>query len=398
MEYILPIRSNKMTSQDYRKWFCEVLLKTLVLFIVSILSIPLNAFSDYPYGVNFQVIRQPLLPLDNDSLKRGSISGRLTFRYMNVWSRQQNYFLIDGEEAQTEATLRYALLDRWTINGSFSYISQGGGMLDTTVERFHRYTGVTQGDRDRYPRDRMNVSYEPFGAYYGLIDNNPARTLLREFDSRIYPRSKDDPPITIEEVARSSFKDYIFLQRPELAFQETTEVIALRSQDRMGAGSPRAFTEFDLYSGKYLDKLKFGLQYKFPVRDSFLLASPGYDRSVFLVAGKSFMDKFYFKLGISHTWFGETSYYQFSLPKTRWVLRNSLEYSLSKTSIVSLEYVVTESPFVNFGKLGKPTHQVGFGYKKLISNGTFTFGVVEDIINYATSPDIGFYASFEAKR
>ncbi|HNI25191.1 MAG TPA: hypothetical protein PLJ29_02450, partial [Leptospiraceae bacterium] len=65
-----------------------------IVLLFSVLSTSVHSFSDYSYGVNFQVIRSPLLPLDNPALEKGKISGRATIRYMNVWSRQKNYFMI----------------------------------------------------------------------------------------------------------------------------------------------------------------------------------------------------------------------------------------------------------------------------------------------------------------
>ncbi|HNH10345.1 MAG TPA: DUF3187 family protein, partial [Leptospiraceae bacterium] len=61
------------------------------------------------------------------------------------------------------------------------------------------------------------------------------------------------------------------------------------------------------------------------------------------------------------------------------------------------EYVATEAPFRSFGKLGKPVHQLGFGYQKYFESGILTAGFAEDIINFAASPDIGIFASFEGK-
>jgi hypothetical protein len=316
---------------------------------------------------------------------------------MNVWSRQQNYFIIDGEEAQAEVTLRYAILNNWTVSGAIPYLSQAGGNMDSTIQKFHSATGVTQGERNNYSQNKMNVSYEPYGQYYGILDNNPLKTLLRQYDTRTYPRTEQDPPISIEQIGRSNFKDYILLQHPELRYNDKTEIIALHSRDRIGSGNPRLFTEWEVYRGKMIDRVKVGFQYRFPVRDSFLLSSPGYDRSLFMVTQKDISQNTSLKLGISHTWYGEIYYLNFKLPKTRWTFRTSFEYKLNKNWTLFQEYVVTESPFRNFGKLGKPTHQVVFGSKYISDYGYLTFGFAEDIINYAASPDIGVFASFEGK-
>ena len=64
---------------------------------------------DYPYGVGFQIIHLPLLPIDNVNPGKGKFSARVNVRQINVWSIQSNRFITDGEEGQLEPSLRYAL-------------------------------------------------------------------------------------------------------------------------------------------------------------------------------------------------------------------------------------------------------------------------------------------------
>ncbi|MCB1143441.1 MAG: DUF3187 family protein [Leptospiraceae bacterium] len=356
----------------------------------------LFAFEDYPYGVNFQVVRQPLLPLDNLPLKRNETAARITMRHMNVWSRQQNYFTIDGEESQAELTLRYGIIDTLSIAFASSYISQGGGSFDSSIERFHSMTGVTQGGRDKFPKNKMNVSYEPFGKYYGILDDNALRTILRGYEERMYPRDSLDPPITLDEIARSRFKDLLFVRRPDLQFEESPEIIALSAKDRMGSGNPRLFFEWDLYAGKIFDRMKLGFQYKFPAQNNYLLGSPGFDRSLFWVGEKRIADKLFAKIGISHTIFGVNRFLSLPLQSNQQILRLSLLYHQTKSVSYFSEYVLGSAPFRNFGRLGKPTHQFSVGFKMKVLSGIWSVGFVEDLINFSVSPDIGLFTSYES--
>lgn len=319
-------------------------------------------------------------------------------RYMNVWSRQKNYFMIDGEEAQAEATVRYALSDSWSIGGAFSYISQGGGTFDSSIETFHSATGVTQGGRREYPRNRINVSYEPFGRFYGLIDDDPVKTFFRDNDYRKYPRDSSDPPTSVEAIAASKYRDFIYFNTP-LADTKNypTEVIALSAQDRLGKGNPRLFTEADVYKGSVISRIKVGMQAKFPVHNSYMMASPGTDYALFVTLEKKLSERSKLKGAVSHNWFGSKQFYSFELPRTRWIFRSSYTFDFTDTSNFFIEYVATEAPFKRFGKLGKPVHQLGFGFQKYFESGILTLGFAEDIINFAASPDIGVFASFEGK-
>jgi hypothetical protein len=76
--------------------------KKYILFLFSFIILQINtsihAYMDYPYGVGFQLINLPLLPIDNENPGKGKVSGRISTRLINVWSIQSNRFIIDGEE------------------------------------------------------------------------------------------------------------------------------------------------------------------------------------------------------------------------------------------------------------------------------------------------------------
>jgi Protein of unknown function (DUF3187) len=138
----------------------------------------------FPYAASFQTVRVPLAAIDEDMLQHGGAGARISLAWMNVWSLSNDGYLIDGEETQAELTLRYQLSRNVQIGAALPYVVQGGGFTDAGIEAFHRATGVTQGERDRYPRNTINVSYELYGPYYWRIDADPARTLLRPLPRR----------------------------------------------------------------------------------------------------------------------------------------------------------------------------------------------------------------------
>lgn len=381
----------------------QLILKNFVFlsFIFNIMFInnfvELYAFEDYPYGVNFQIIRQPLVPLDNSNLNKKGFSFRTTIRHMNVWSRQQNYYTIDGEESQVEGTFRYGLTEKISTGIAISYLSQGGGIFDATIERIHSMSGVTQGGRDQYPGNKINVSYEPYGKYYGILDDNPIRTYLREYDIRTYPRNISDPPFNIEELARSRYKDYLFNQYPQLRYEESFEIVALSGKDRTGAGNPRYFLEWNFFPKYFIDRAKVGFQVKIPSVNNYLFASPGFDQSLFIVFEKSVSEKITSKIGFSYTKFGVEQFFNFQLYSNQYILRFSNIYKYNDQISIFSEYVLGSPAFINFGRLSQPSHQISAGLKVKVNQGIFSVGISEDLINFSVAPDIGVFASFESR-
>lgn len=357
-----------------------------LLFVIMI-ALPLRAvgaFIDYPYAVTFQTIRLPLLPLDEDvSLENGSRwSLRLSSQWINVWSFQSNRFYIDGEEFDINPSLRYRFENDSVFGISLPIKSVGGGVMDEYIEGFHNAANVTQGQRDRYPRNQFNVSYEPFAELYPFLDGDPLFTYLRQFDLRLYPREKLNPPL----------KD-IFGQPLALL----SEDIVNTGKNKTNVGDPRLFYQKELWNGRgWIDRIHGGIQVKVPVYTDPLLGSPGLDTGIFLVLGKKdFIPDLSWRLGISYTHFNVVKFLSLSLPDHQWVFRPALDYALNSEWALSLEYLYFSAPVKHFGRLSKPGHQVSFVLIKKSENHKFVYAVVENFGNYGVTPDIGFHFSIE---
>lgn len=76
-------------------------------------------------------------------------------------------FLVDGEVERLELTARRGLGDGWELAATLPLLEQGGGFLDSTIERFHEARGITQQGRDGLPRDAFTLYlYGPGGELY----------------------------------------------------------------------------------------------------------------------------------------------------------------------------------------------------------------------------------------
>lgn len=353
----------------------------VLLFYLFLLADPLFAYVDFPYAATFQTIRLPLLPLDNDPADEGNLIFRMNFWWMNVWSIQDNRFIIDGEELQVEPSVRYSFNRRIQGGLSWSFKVQGGGVLDPWIEGFHDAVNVTQGGRDRFAQKKINVSYETAGNYYPWIDSDPAKTMYRKYIERVYPRVYTDSPIG----------DY------HLPYNMPPEVIPVAGKGRQGMDNPVAFLEYRTGSSlDLIDEIIIGASYRFSVVDSpELLASPGNDLSLYsVVKSRDRRTGVLYRLGASYTKFQKTHYYFLKLPHSQFVFRPAIEYRLDEWDAI-VEYVYFSNPVDHFGELSRAGHQITLAFKRDYGDYLVTLGVVENFMNYGVTPDVGFLATID---
>jgi hypothetical protein len=368
----------------------------LIIGIIFLVSNNLYAYMDYPYGVGFQLIQLPLLPIDNVNPGKGKVSGRVNARLINVFSLQNNRFIVDGEEGQFEPSLRYALTDDSQFGFSVPVISRGGGFLDNSIENFHRATGVSQGGRDKYPKNEFNVSYEPLAEYYPLLDKDLFETYIkRTYDLRDYPRNSTDPPVRFPTQDSDARRLVINKYYPYLNEYKTEDSIG--NYDSIAQGNPKLFFQSNILKGNFLfDKITAGAQLRVPTRSVELIGTPGTDVSIYAVYHKDWFDgKVNWKFGVSYSQFEMHKYRNLDLRKNQWVFRPSLVYNIDDSWKLHFEYVYFASPILRWNRLSTPAHQVGFGISRKFSDYQLQLAAFENIITYSNTPDIGFLISLE---
>lgn len=361
------------------------------MFFVAIL-LPVqeaHPFAEYPYAVEFLNFRTPILPAASPSYEKSNQIIRLNMRWINVWSYQFNRFIVDGEEFQVEPSFSWKLSSRTSATGSIPLKLQGGGFLDSSIEWFHSATNVTQTHRDRFSRDRFNVSYEPLGKYYPFLDGNIVTTYLRQIEDISYPR--DAATILLDanfpELSRNS------------AAGKPGEFIAVSGYNRSGPGNP-LFT----VTHKLPDSLlgpggwTVGASIRPPLFGSKThFRHSGMATSLFLVHEYrwNLPELFLIQVGVSYTAFEKTNFWFLKLPSSQVALRSSANLQMDPDLFVSLEYVYTGSSVKNMGHLSDPGHQVALSFQQVWNQSKITFGFVEDMIAYHSTPDIGFFATIE---
>ena len=212
----------------------------------------------------------------------------------------------------------------------------------------------------------------------------------------MYPRSPNSPPIDISGL-KSKFTELYLSNYFPYINDKRTEDIPIAGYDTTAVSNPRIFWQYTLWRGKsrFVDQISMGTQHKVPAKSMNLVATPGWDSSLFFVFQKCFLQKkVNLRFGISYTKFQITQYRILELRGHVWTFRPSVDVLLGKW-IFTTEYVYYNSPVVHFGKLSSPTHQVGFSFQRNIKGHKVTLAAIENIITYSTTPDIGYLFSVE---
>lgn len=383
------------------------------LFFASVA--PLLSYADYPYTATLQTIRPILLPVDEENPGEGHWAFRTSSSVQNVWSFQRSRFVIDGEELQQNTSIRYSVSDRLQFGASMPVVAQGGGIFDRTIEGVHRALGVGQSYRDAYPRDRINVSYEPYGALYPLEDGNALITWMRNYDSRTYPRVPYDPPLPwntglerpaaplpawgLAMLQNDPVAYYRSLQEKRGQFQQgVSEVIAASGEDRIAAGNPRIFGQAVIWRGPIIDQVSIGLQFKVPMHAVSLMSTPGWDGSAFLNV-RSEMGQVALVAGASWTRYSMTQAFSVPLPRDSAAFRMGVELRSrsGESGVWFSEYVYFTRPFLLPGDLSKPGQLISIGYRHHWHDLRLCYLFAENFGNYGVTPDAGLMFSAEAR-
>lgn len=362
-------------------------VKTLLVCFGYVFSGPLFAYIESPYAATFQTIRQPVFAPSDRSWQPGEIETVLALSWMNVWSIQDERFIIDGEEVQIIGKASWAVTDRWRISVKAPYKFQGGGTADSAIERAHAMTGVTQGQRDRFPRNKFNVSYEPLGSVYPYLLqlDRFIETVNRR---RIYPRSPSDPPILnpLDPVSLAALGI-----RPD-AFPED---IFISGRDRSGFGELNAGAEYMFRTSGLLRTIILGLQATGSGADRLYPGNAGQILTGSIMAETAeVFAPWRFSVSAGYSVFDRREFRLLSLPGHQWTLKFAVHRQSERWNYF-FEYAFFSSPVQHMGRLSEDGHQfaVGAGYR-VTDSGTVEFAFIENFLTYATTPDAGLYAAY----
>jgi len=81
---------------------------------------------------------------------------------MQKESRGDERLSIDVENYRYELGLRYRH-DNWLARVDLPFVANSGGELDGTIDSWHKFWGLPEGDRNNFPNDQVDVNYSRDG-------------------------------------------------------------------------------------------------------------------------------------------------------------------------------------------------------------------------------------------
>lgn len=359
----------------------------LFAFLLFIFVSSIYGFIDYSYGSNLITIRTPLLPL----IRQENNFFCISISMKNVWSLQYERYIIDGEEWELQGIVNKRITKNNIIGVEIPYKLQTGGIFDSAIEFFHRSTGTTQQYRDRFPKNKIQITYEPYGYLYQFFDDTPYTKEMRRVYPRAYPRDSLQPPpfLPIDKISLPNGSYFIVNY-----FIFPLEYIARDSKIYDGIDNPKMyFQNIFLKNSNY--KFFWGVYSKIPIKNKTdYFSSAGWDNSLFLSNSYIVNKKIEILSGISYTLYEFKKFLWIRMMDHQWSLRFQINY-YNNNSIYFFEYVFFNKPILNLGRLSEDSHYFTIGIKKDLFHSNFVFAMIENFYFYATSPDLGLYFSYE---
>ncbi|MCS7205159.1 MAG: DUF3187 family protein [Leptospiraceae bacterium] len=307
----------------------------------------------------------------------------------NIWSHQYERFTIDGEEFEF-LLHTHKVVKKHFFGIKISFKNQSGGFLDHSIETFHQILGITQQHRKKFPKNKLQISYEPLGGLYQFYDYYPIIKNIRRSYPRLYPRKSFDPPKLIPlEIIPWKNRSYVRFEN----FFLPLEVIHRESQEFSAFDNPIFYYYFELFESSRR-KLYIGSNVKIPAKNQFnYFYSAGWDGNIFLSILQSY-SKGEFLVGISYNYYEYSKFEDLQISKHQWSIRIQGNFN-NENKNYFLEYVFFSKPIINMGRLAEDGHFLAIGKKINNSSYTTTLAIIENFYRYAISPDIGIYISFE---
>lgn len=363
-----------------------MILKKIIIY-TGLLFLPHSIFSyiDYSYNSNLISIRTPLLP----TLENNEDFYRLAFSLKNIWSLQYEKFMIDGEEFNLQFTRNFHLTNKVNVGLELTYKLQSGGFLDSFVITFHRITGVTQQHKEEYKKNKIQVSYEPYGQYYQIFDDTPFTKELRR-KLRVYPRIGFDYPKFIPlPIIATKNESYFIYNDVIFPLEKIT-----KNNVYDGLDNPRTYFQYKVFEN-YFHKFYIGIKNKIPiVNKTNYFYSSGLDTGIFMSGSIYFKHFIEFLYGLSYTYYELKRWNDLEMTDHQWSIRLQGNFDY-KNFIFFSEYAFISRSILNMGRLSEDSHYITFGIKKIYLEKIYTFSIIENVYFFATSPDIGFYFSIQ---
>ncbi|MBI4833811.1 MAG: DUF3187 family protein [Planctomycetes bacterium] len=292
---------------------------------------PLNLSSQSP----LQLLRIPIRPDSPSTLLRGRKEILTTITWSNLWMIKENRFIVDAEIIRLLTEFNYGLTDRWQIGVEIPVTCVTGGIMDGLAENTHNILNIGQHKRTDYPRNRVKIE------------------LLNKTDNTYF--TETNKTLTIDDII--------------------------------------CCAKYKLTCGNIMaPACAVSLSVKLPTGNTRLpLSGHGVDAGLSFSVSKQWSG-FNLYGGLGYSYYGEETMGGIELRRGQNSFWVAGEYRIARKASLITQYLANTGGAKYFYDFSDTSHEITFGMKYQVSSRhLLEFGVLENLINFDNSPDIGFH-------
>ncbi len=282
----------------------------------------------------FQAVRAGFAPVTPSNLPPGCFELGHAASWVNLWAYSQGRWLLDYEIADNSLWLSMGLSDRFVATVEVQHSARFGGHIDHWIEEFHDLFGLPQGHREEFPEDDFHFEVAPDGSR---------------------------PAVALSKGDRGTF----------VTSGTATLQYALTPGDEVW---PAISVGLSIRAASHAD-----------------IHSQGIDASLSLSAARRFGD-FHVYVSGNFAWYGHEDFQDIELRPLQWTWLAAVEWRFMPRTTFVFQYLLSQGAVSRYEDFSKPSHEITFGWKVELWPGTvIEIGVVENIVTFDNSPDVGMH-------
>jgi Protein of unknown function (DUF3187) len=295
---------------------------------------PFSLTSNSP-SPSLRLTAPPIVP---SNISPGGVDIGFGTSWTNVWANELSY-LFDFEMLDSHLSITYGISKRWMVGIAFNQRAYFGGSMDNFIIEFHDLLGIDQDGRNEAPTGKSRLL---------LLDRNG------------------------------------------------NTVTDLGTADIFNNSSIKLMSSYILYSGTDMlpavnlsGVVQYGLETPFADDDD------PFDISIGIGFSKRWSARWYSYHTLNYTHYSQTDMPHLKFEDNSFSATNTLAWEKGPSLSFLLQYMYHEGVIKDLGSLSDATHELSLGFKwQIRKKGIIEFGVIENIIDYANSPDFGVHAAY----
>jgi len=165
------------TALTLHAWSSALLLLMMTLLCPPVLAdfSPLPTRDQNP----FNLIHGQPLPVDANIADKNQIHVNTSLSITNTLNIEQvgnDSIFLDYESYQINLGLQYGLGNNWAMQMNIPVIQQGGGFLDSTIDKWHETFNLSEADRPKVANDQYRIQ---------RVENNASISNLQSESTRL---------------------------------------------------------------------------------------------------------------------------------------------------------------------------------------------------------------------